>query len=55
MPAVLRYTAAQNAVLVECCNLGNEQYRQMMLQHEWRERFARAVVEGLSAAFEQGD
>ena len=52
VPAVLRYTAAQNAVLVECCNLANAEDRELMLSREWRERFARAVVEGLAAAFE---
>jgi N-acetylmuramoyl-L-alanine amidase len=52
VPAVLRYTAAQNAVLVECCNLANPEDRELMLQREWRDGFARAVVEGLAAAFE---
>ena len=48
VPAVLRYTAAGNAVLVEVCNLSNPEDRELILQHEWREKFARAVVEGAS-------
>ena len=51
VPAVLRFTAAQNAVLLECCNMANEKDRSLLLEHEWRERFARAVVEGMASAF----
>jgi N-acetylmuramoyl-L-alanine amidase len=51
VPAVLRYTAAQNAVLLECCNMANPEDRALLLQQEWRERFARAVVEGMAGAF----
>ena len=53
VPAVLRYTAAGNAVLVEVCNLGNPEDRELILKHEWRESFARAVVEGLAAAYDE--
>jgi N-acetylmuramoyl-L-alanine amidase len=53
VPAVLRYTAAGNAVLVEVCNLANSEDRELILQHEWRERFARAVVEGVAAAYDE--
>jgi N-acetylmuramoyl-L-alanine amidase len=52
VPAVLRYTAAGNAVLVEVCNIGNPDDREQILQYEWRERFARAVVEGIAAAYD---
>jgi N-acetylmuramoyl-L-alanine amidase len=51
VPAVLRYSLAQNAVLLECCNLSNEEDRKLLLQRSWRERFARAVVRGLARAF----
>jgi N-acetylmuramoyl-L-alanine amidase len=51
VPAVLRYTAAQNAVLVEACNMSNPQDRALLLQAQWREEFARAVVEGMASAF----
>jgi len=53
VPAVLRYTAAQNAVLVEACNMANPEDRTLLLQAEWRESFARAVVEGTASAFAQ--
>ncbi len=51
VPAVLRYSAAQNAVLLECCNMANPEDRALLLRLDWRERFARAVVEGMAAAF----
>ncbi len=51
VPAVLRYSLAQNAVLLECCNLANDQDRRLLLDQRWRERFARAVVRGLARAF----
>jgi len=51
VPAVLRYNLAQNAVLLECCNLANKEDRELLLSERWRERFARAVVQGLAASF----
>jgi N-acetylmuramoyl-L-alanine amidase len=51
VPAVLRFTAAQNAVLVEACNLANPEDRALIQKAEWREQFARAVVEGMASAF----
>ena len=51
VPAVLRYTAAQNAVLVEACNMANAGDRALLLQASWREEFAKAVVEGVAEAF----
>jgi len=51
VPAVLRFTAAQNAVLVEACNLANSEDRALIQQAAWREQFALAVVEGMASAF----
>ena len=51
VPAVLRYTAAQNAVLLECCNMANADDRAQLMDQAWRERFARSVVEGMASAF----
>jgi N-acetylmuramoyl-L-alanine amidase len=51
VPAVLRYTAAQSAVLLECCNMANDKDRALLQESAWREQFARAVVEGMAAAF----
>ncbi len=55
VPAVLRYTLAQNAVLVECCNLANEEDRNLLLTTTWRERFARAIVKGIAKTFGNTD
>lgn len=51
VPAVLRYTLAQQAVLIECCNLANADDRKALLDSRWRERFARAVVGGIAASY----
>jgi N-acetylmuramoyl-L-alanine amidase len=51
VPAVLRYTAAQNAVLVECCNMANPEDRSLLRSRRWREEFARGVVEGMASAY----
>jgi len=51
VPAVLRYTAAQNAVLVEVCNMSNDEDRALLVNRGWREDFARGVVEGMAKAF----
>jgi N-acetylmuramoyl-L-alanine amidase len=52
VPAVLRYSLAQNAVLLECSNMANVEDRSQMLDAEWRERFARSVVAGMASAFD---
>jgi N-acetylmuramoyl-L-alanine amidase len=54
VPAVLRFSLAQHAVLLECCNMANQEDREKLLDQEWRERFARTVVEGMAAAFSPG-
>ncbi len=54
VPAVLRYNLAQNAILLEVCNLANDEDRRLLLDAEWRERFSRAVVQGLAATFANG-
>lgn len=51
VPAVLRFTAAQNAVLLEACNMANPSDRALLQKAAWREQFARAVVEGMASAF----
>lgn len=54
VPAVLKYSLAQNSILVECCNMANDADRAQLLEQEWRERFARDVVAGIAAAFGGG-
>jgi N-acetylmuramoyl-L-alanine amidase len=51
VPAVLRYSLAQNAVLLECCNLANAEDLKLLQDRSWRERFARSVVAGLASAY----
>lgn len=51
VPAVLRYSEAQHAVLLESCNMANDEDRKLLASAAWRERFARAVVAGMAAAF----
>lgn len=51
VPAVLRYSLAQNAVLVECSNMANAEDRANLIDKEWREVFSRALVEGIASAF----
>ena len=51
VPAVLRFTAAQNAVLLEACNMANPEDRALLQKAAWREQFARTVVEGMASAF----
>ncbi len=51
VPAVLRYSEAQHAVLLEVCNMANPEDRALLLDAAWRERFARAVVAGMAEAF----
>jgi len=53
VPAVLRFTAAQNAVLLEACNMANTEDRALLQKAAWREQFARAVVEGMASAFSE--
>ncbi len=53
VPAVLRFTAAQNAVLLEACNMANPEDRALLQRAAWREQFARAVVEGMASAFKK--
>jgi N-acetylmuramoyl-L-alanine amidase len=52
VPAVLRYSLAQNAVLVECTNMANAEDRTNLMNHQWREAFSRALVEGIASAFD---
>ncbi len=51
VPAVLRYSLAQNAILVECTNMANPEDRANLIDHDWREAFSRALVEGIASAF----
>jgi N-acetylmuramoyl-L-alanine amidase len=51
VPAVLRYSTVPSAVLVEICNLNNEQDRQLLLRWRFREKLAHAIAAGLAEGF----
>ena len=47
VPAVLRYNAVPAKVLLELCNLSNEQDRKLLQTREQRQKMAEAIVDGL--------
>ncbi|MEE2777931.1 MAG: N-acetylmuramoyl-L-alanine amidase [Acidobacteriota bacterium] len=51
VPAVLRFNAVPAKVLLEVCNLANEQDRRLMQTQKFREQIATAIVEGLTAYY----
>ncbi|MGD1148372.1 MAG: N-acetylmuramoyl-L-alanine amidase [Thermoanaerobaculaceae bacterium] len=51
VPAVLRYSLVPSSVLVEICNLNNEQDRQALLTWKFREKLAHAIAAGLAEGF----
>lgn len=51
VPAVLRYTSVPSAVLVEICNLNNEQDHALLLTRRFREQLAHAIAAGLAEGF----
>ncbi|HLF57237.1 MAG TPA: N-acetylmuramoyl-L-alanine amidase [Thermoanaerobaculia bacterium] len=51
VPAVLRYNAVPAKILLEICNLANDEDRRLLQTREFRERIAAAVVDGILAYF----
>jgi N-acetylmuramoyl-L-alanine amidase len=51
VPAVLRYSTVPTAVLIEVCNLNNEQDRELLLSWRFREKLAHAIAAGLAEGF----
>ena len=51
VPAVLRYSLVPSSVLVEICNLNNEQDRHALLTWRFREKLAHAIAAGLAEGF----
>jgi N-acetylmuramoyl-L-alanine amidase len=51
VPAVLRYNAVPAKVLLEICNLANDEDRRLLLTRSFREEIAAAVVDGILAYF----
>lgn len=53
VPAVLRYNSIPAKILLEVCNLANEQDRRLVQTRAYRQRVAEAVVQGLLAYYGQ--
>jgi N-acetylmuramoyl-L-alanine amidase len=51
VPAVLRYNRVPTSVLVELCNLNNEEDREQLLTWRFREKLAHAIAVGLAEGF----
>ena len=51
VPAVLRYNRVPTSVLVEICNLNNEDDRALLQTARFREKLAHAIAAGLAEAF----
>jgi N-acetylmuramoyl-L-alanine amidase len=54
VPAVLRYNSIPAKVLLEICNLANDQDRALIQTRAYRQHVAQAVVRGLLAYYGQG-
>jgi N-acetylmuramoyl-L-alanine amidase len=52
VPAVLRYNAVPAKVLLEICNLANDEDRRLLQTRSFREEIAAAVVDGILAYFD---
>jgi N-acetylmuramoyl-L-alanine amidase len=55
VPAVLRYNTIPAKMLVEVCNLANDQDRRMIQTREFRQRMAEAIVAGIRDYFGEGE
>jgi N-acetylmuramoyl-L-alanine amidase len=54
VPAVLRYNTIPAKILLEICNLANDQDRALIQTRAYRQQVAQAVVRGLLAYYGQG-
>lgn len=53
VPAVLRYNSVPAKILLEVCNLANEQDRKLLQTRAWRQKVAEAIVQGVLAYYGQ--
>ena len=53
VPAVLRYNSIPAKILLEVCNLANEQDRRLIQTRAYRQKVADSVVQGLLAYYGQ--
>lgn len=54
VPAVLRYNSIPAKILLEVCNLANEQDRKLIQTRAYRQKVADAIVQGLLAYYGEG-
>jgi N-acetylmuramoyl-L-alanine amidase len=55
VPAVLRYNAVPAKVLLEVCNLANDEDRKLLQTRAFRQKVAESVVESILRYYGQGD
>jgi len=55
VPAVLRYNGVPAKMLLEICNLANDEDRRLLQTRKFREEIAAAVVDGVLAYFGESD
>ena len=55
VPAVIRYNKVPTRVLLEICNLGNENDRKLVRTRKYRQAVAEAMFDGILGFFEQQD
>lgn len=53
VPAVLRYNSVPAKILLEVCNLANDQDRSLVQTSAYRQKVAEAVVRGLTSYYDQ--
>jgi N-acetylmuramoyl-L-alanine amidase len=53
VPAVLRYNSVPAKMLLEVCNLNNEQDRKLLQTRAYRQKVSEAIVQGLLAYYGQ--
>ncbi len=53
VPAVLRYNSIPSKILLEVCNLANDQDRKLIQTRAYRQKVAEAVVRGILAYYGQ--
>jgi N-acetylmuramoyl-L-alanine amidase len=54
VPAVLRYNSIPSKILLEVCNLANDQDRKLIQTRSYRQKVADSVVRGILAYYGQG-
>ena len=53
VPAVIRYNKIPTRLLLEICNLGNQDDRKLLMTRDFRQEVAEAIHDGIVAFFEQ--